>query len=624
MKKLLITLIGVFGAALLLVGVNMIAERSLAGRHADLTAQKLYSLSPGTRNVLAGLRDPITLRLYYSARLGAVIPQYGAHADRVREMLRQYAELSGGKIRLEINDPEPFSDAEDRATGYGLQGLPLEQGNERAFFGLQGNNLLDDERTIAFFQPERERFLEYDLTRLVYELSRPTRPVVGVLTPLKMDGDPQQILLRAQGNPGAGAPWTAMLNLRQNFAIRSIAADAVTVDPDVQVLLLVHPQNLSDATLYAIDQFVMRGGRLMAMVGPYNETLGADPQTGAQPAVTSSNLEKLFKAWGIVYDPDRVVGDLTGAWKVRAGVGARAQPVDYVAYFSVRDGINHDDPATADLSEVMLAAPGFLEKAPNADIEFTPLLTSSARSAVIPASAIRTNPDPVGLLAAFKPDAQRRVLAARIRGTLHSAFDKAPDGATEPYRSQSIGPANLVVIADTDMLADRFWTRTQDFFGTPTSTPFADNGTMVTNLVGTLAGGDALIGLRSRGGVSRPFERVESMQRDAEAQYRQTETALTQHLDDTTKQLDQMRSGHDGTSNAALNDAQRTAIDGLKRDLVETRGKLRQVQLELRRDIQALQTRLRLFDIALVPGLMLVLAIAMGLLRRMRRSRRPA
>jgi ABC-type uncharacterized transport system involved in gliding motility auxiliary subunit len=415
-----------------------------------------------------------------------------------------------------------------------------------------------------------------------------------------------------------------MLGLRQSFNVRTIAPDAKAIDPDVQVLLLAHPQRVPDDTLYAIDQFVMRGGRLMAMVAPGNETLVADSEGGGAPPDQASDLARLFKAWGIAYDPEQVVGDLTGAWKVRAGAGARAQPVDYVAYFSVRDGINHDDPATADLSEITLGGTGFIAKAPGADIAFTPLLTSSDRSALLPASAIRTNPDPAGLLANFKPDGQRRVIAARVRGILHSAFTKAPDGNTEPFRAQTDGPANLVVIADTNMLSDRFWTRTQDFFGTPTSTPFADNGSFVTNLVGTLAGGDALIGLRSRGGAARPFERVEAMQRDAEATYRLTETALTKHLDDTTKQLDSLRSGRDGSANAALNDAQREAIDGLKRDIVETRGKLRNVQLELRRDIATLQTRLRLFDIALVPGLMLVLAVAMGVIRRMRHRRRPA
>ncbi len=619
MNRLLTSLIGIAGAVLLLVGVNMIAERTLAGRHADLTAQQLYTLSPGTRTVLAGLHEPITLRLYSSQALGARIPQYGVHADRVREMLRQYAELSHGMIRLEVFDPEPFSDAEDRATAYGLQGLPLEQNGERVFFGLQGSNLLDDERSIPFFQPERERFLEYDLTRLVHELSSPNRAVVGVMSKLKLDGDPQQMMQRQP----ASAPWAAMMGLRQAYTIRTIATDATTIDPDVQVLLVAHPQALSDATLYAIDQFVMRGGRLMAMVAPHNETIGPDPETGA-PGPTASDLGRLFSAWGIDYDPEKVVGDLTDAWKVQAGSGSRAQSVDYVAYFSVRDGINHDDPATADLQEITLAAPGFIAPHPGAAIEFTPLLSSSDRSAVLPASSIRTNPDPAGLLAAFKPDGQHRVLAARIRGVLHSAFDKAPPGITTPHLSQTTGEANLVVIADTDMLSDRFWTRTQDFFGTPTSTPFADNGAFISNLVGTLAGGDALIGLRSRGGASRPFTVVDTMQRDAEAQYRETETALTQHLQDTTKQLDAMRGGRDGTSNAALNDAQRDAVDGLKRDMLETRGKLRQVQLELRRDIATLKTRLMLFNIALVPGLMLLLAVAMSLVRTIRRHRRSA
>lgn len=620
MKRFIASLIGVIGVAAILVGVNMFAERGLAGRQIDLTSQKIYTLSPGTRTVLAGLKEPITLRMYYSAQLGARIPQYGAHADRVREMLQQYAELSGGKIKLEFNDPEPFSEAEDRATGYGLQGAPLDQGGERVFFGLEGNNLLDDERTIPFFQPERERFLEYDLTRLVYELSSPKRAVLGVMTPLKMDGDPRQMMMRQ----GAGMPWASMLSLRQAFTVRSINTDATTIDPDVQVLLLAHPQNLSDATLYAIDQFVMRGGRLMVMVAPNNETFGPDPQTGAPPAVVASDLPKLFKAWGIDYDPNSFVGDLNGAWKVRAGADDRVQAVDYVAYFSVRDGINHDDPATADLREVTLAGPGAIALKPGSNLEFTPLLTSSNQSEILPASEIRDNPSPAGMLAKFKPDGKRHVIAARIRGVLHSAFDKAPDGAKEPFKAQTNGPANLVVVADTDMLSDRFWTRTQDFFGQSQSTPFADNGAFVTNLVGTLAGGDALIGLRSRGTVSRPFEVVDAMQRDAEAKYRQTETALNAHLDETTKKLADIRDGRDGSDNAALNDAQRNAIDGLKRDMLDTRAKLRAVQFELRHDIAALQTRLRLFDIVLVPGLLLVLAIVMALVRQMRRARKHA
>lgn len=620
MNRTLASLIGVLGALGIVIGVNIAAERMLAGRQLDLTAQRLYTLSPGTRSVIAGLKEPITLRLYYSAQLGSRIPQYGAHADRVREMLRQYADLAGGRIRLEFNDPEPFSEAEDRATAYGLQGVPLDQGGEKVFFGLQGSNLLDDERTIPFFQPERERFLEYDLTRLVHELSSPTRPIIGVMTALAMDGDPRAMMMRQP----TSSPWAAMLGLREAFTVRNLATDAKTIDPDVNVLLVVHPQNLPEATQYAIDQFVMRGGRLMVMVAPNTEALPPDPETGTPPAYVASDLPRLFKSWGIDYDPETIVGDLNGAWKVRARVGTQTQPVDYVPYFSLHDGINHDDPATADLSDITLASAGFIAPHRGAAIEFTPLLTSSDNSQALPAEIIRTNPDPAKILRDFKPDRQRRVIAARIRGVLHSAFDKAPEGTTAPFLAQTEGPANIVVIADTDLLQDRFWTRTQDFFGTQQSTPFADNGSFVVNLAGTLAGGDALIGLRSRGTTTRPFEVVDAMQRDAEARYRQTETQLTAHLDETTRKLADLRSGRDGTSNAALDTAQQAAIESLRRDMLDTRAKLRKVQLKLRREISGLETRLRLFDIALVPGLLLILAAAMGLVRQMRRARRPA
>jgi ABC-type uncharacterized transport system involved in gliding motility auxiliary subunit len=620
MKRFLVSLLGVLGAAALVVGVNMIADQTLAGRQLDLTAQQVYTLAPGTKAVLASLPDPITLRLYYSKSLGAQIPQYAAYEERVQEMLRQYAELAPGKIRLEFHDPEPYSDTEDRATAYGLQGVPLDQSGERVFFGLEGNNQLDDERAIPFFQQERERFLEYDLTKLIYELSNPKRSVLGVMTPLKMDGDPQRMMMR-QGSAG---PWAVMTQLRQTYNVRNVALDATAIDPDIDVLMVVHPQNLSDATLYAIDQFVMRGGKLLAMVGPSNETLDRDPQTGGPPPHPESDLPRLFKAWGIEYDPNRAVGDLNGAWKMRPREGSDEAAVNYVGYFSVRDGINHDDPATADLSEITVDTPGYLSLAAGSNLSFTPLLTSSDQSAAMAADVFRTDPNPTEILNNFKPDGQHRVLAARIRGELHSAFDKAPAGAKQPFLAQSNGPANIVVIADTDMLADRFWTRSADFFGSATSTPFADNGAFISNLVGTLAGGDELIGLRSRGSVARPFEVVDAMQQRAELQYRQTETALTKHLDDTAKKLADINAGRDGTSAAALNEAQRAGVEELRRDMISTRGKLRQVQLELRHDIATLQTELQLFNVALVPGLLLLFAVVMGLVRSLRRTRRPA
>ena len=600
-----------------------------------MTQQHLYTLSAGTRSVLGGLKDPVTLRLYYSRELGTRVPAYGAYADRVSELLRQYAGIANGKIKLEFYDPEPFSDTEDRAAAYGLQGVPLDQSGEQVYFGLAGTNLLDDERTIGFFQPEREPFLEYDLTRLVYELSNPTRPVVGVMSSLPLDGDQRTMMMmrNTASMGGPGAPYVSMLQLRQFNTVKTVPTTAQVIDRDVQVLLVAQAQNLSDATLYAIDQFVMRGGRLMVMVDPYSEAEAAIPSPNGMPTEnTASNLAKLFDAWGITFDPAFVVGDLKGAWRVRGSATDRAQAVDYVAWFNIRDGLNHDDPATADLSQVTVAAAGTIGKKDGAAIELIPLLSSSAQSGLVAVDKVKTLPDPGKILAEFTPEGGPRVIAARVRGALKSAFDgppAPPEGQKRPddlpaHIAQTAGPANLVVAGDSDILADRFWVRVQDFFGQPEATPFSDNGAFVTNLIGTLAGGDALIGLRSRGTAQRPFDVVDTMQKTAEARFRQTEQALQAHLDEVQKKLTELRTGRGGAEASAqpvITPEQRQAIDDLRHDVAETRSKLRNVQLELRRDISGLETRLRLADIVAVPVILTVLAVVLGIARRRRRAR---
>jgi len=437
-------------------------------------------------------------------------------------------------------------------------------------------------------------------------------------------------MMMMRGQPGAGAPWVSMLQLRQSFTVKTIQPDVQVIDPDVQVLLLAHAQNLSDNALYAIDQFVMRGGRLMVMVDPHSEGQAAAPsQTGEPPANTSSDLKKLFDAWGLEYDPKFVVGDITGAWRVRANASDRVQAVDYVAWFNIRDGINHDDPATADLTQVTVASPGAIRKKEGAAIDFTPLLSSSAKAGPLTLDQVKNFPDPAKILGSFKSEGGPYVIAARVRGVLKSAFSGPPDPPKDgkrpdnfpAYKAQTDGPANLVVVADSDILADRFWVQVQDFFGQQEATPFSDNGPFVANLIGTLAGGDALIGLRSRGASLRPFDLVDGMQRDAEAKYRQTEKDLQAHLDDTQKKLTELRTGRgEQGANAVISEQQRAAIDDLRRDVTATRVKLRNVQLELRRDINRLESELRLFNIIVVPALLTIVAVAIGLVRRRRRA----
>jgi ABC-type uncharacterized transport system involved in gliding motility auxiliary subunit len=292
MRRVWFSFIGVVAAAAIAIGVNMVADARLANVQFDLTQGKIYTLSPGTRQVLADLKEPVTLRLFYSRQLGSTVPAYGTYADHVREMLRDYASISGGKVRLEFYDPEPFSDTEDRAMGYGLQGVPLDQGGTQIYFGLAGTTLEDDERTIPFFQAERERFLEYDLTKLVYELSNPKRPVVGVMSSLPLDGDPRAMMM---GQSAAGQPYASAVLLRQTNTVRSVATDVQVIDPDIQVLLVAEAQNLSPATLYAIDQFVMRGGKLMAMVDPWSEAMAATPSQTGMPPGPGGELRRLVQ-----------------------------------------------------------------------------------------------------------------------------------------------------------------------------------------------------------------------------------------------------------------------------------------------------------------------------------------
>ena len=634
-RRLGTSALGLLAAAVLAVGVNMLADRLLTRARIDLTSQRLYTLSDGTRQVLGGLADPVTLRLFYSKRLGAEIPTYGAYADRVREMLAEYASLSNGKVKLEVFDPEPFSETEDRAMAYGLQGVPVDQSGEQVYFGLAGTNLVDDEKTVAFFQPDRERFLEYDLTRLVYDLSNPRRPTIGMMSALPLNGDPRAMMMR---QPQLGQPAVVMTQLRQFFTVKDVPLDAQVIEPDVQVLVVAHPQGLSDAAQYAIDQFVMRGGKLFLLVDPHSESQASRPgPNGQPPAETSSSLDRLLNAWGVEAPSDKVVLDLRGAWRVRAGPQDRVQAVDYVAWYNLQaDSLNRADVALAQLEQITVASAGELRKKDGSTVEFTPLLTTSPQAMVVDAARVRQDPSPTRLLANFRADNTRHVIAARLRGQLPTAFPDGPPAVAEgqerpadfpAHLARTEGAANIVVFADTDVLEDRFWVRVQDFFGQQVATPISGNGALVTNLVDTLGGSDALISLRSRGESLRPFELVEDIRRNADAQYRQTERSLTQTLEATERRLRELRQGtpagppgERNQNQSVITPEQRAEIDAAREEIIRTRRQLRAVQLELRRDIEGLETTLRIVNIALVPALLTAFAVGLAVVRTRRRA----
>ena len=639
--------VAVVAVAVIAVGVNLFVGARFANAHLDFTADGVYTLSKGTRTVLADLKRPITLRLYYSRALGARLPLYGEYADRVRAMLRQYAARAHGMVRLEFFDPLPFSRTEDQALAYGLTGVPLDQRGTKVYFGLAGTNLINTERTIPFFDPSRERFLEYDLTRLVLELAHPKPPVVGVMSSLPLFGNPR-LMMMGQGQPGQpGGPWMSLIQLEKNFHLQQVPLTTQVIDPKIRVLLVAQAQHLSPLTLYAIDQFVMRGGRLMVMVDPYSEAEAATPGPSGAPSMdNSSNLAPLFKAWGIEYSPNKIVTELTGAVQVQESASSQVAGVPYIAWFNIRHGISRSDPATANLRQITVASAGFIAKKPGAAISFTPLLESNPESEVLPVTAVSQMPNPAKLLAAFKPAGGPRVIAARVRGILHSAFKGPPPlpkgvkraANLPPYIAQTKQPADLVVAADTDILADRFWVQVQNFFGQPEAIPFSDNGAFVTNLVGSLTGGDLLLSLRGRGNPSRPFTLIQAMQGRAQARFRRTELALQARLKATERKLTALRHGTVGATPAStaggatvargasgagnqalLTPAQTRAIAAAERHITTTRAELRQVEFDLNRNISRLETELRLFCTILVPAILVLAAIALALYRGHRR-----
>jgi ABC-type uncharacterized transport system involved in gliding motility auxiliary subunit len=618
---------------LILVAVNVIAARYGAVR-LDLTSEHLYTLAKGTRQTLGKIEEPITLRFYYSQRLGDTAPAYGVYAQRVRELLDQYAAAAHGKIHLEVYDPQPFSDAEDRAVGYGLQAVPLNDQGEAVYFGLAGTNSTDDQQVIAFFNPERERFLEYDLTRLVHALAFPKRTVVGLLSGLPLDGDPMAMLQGKKPEPAA-----IISQLRQVDDVVPIAGNADAIPANVDVLLLVHPQHLSDATQFAIDQFVLKGGKAVVFVDPYSEMQAASPHADAA-APPASDLEPLFKAWGLTMLPGVVAGDRRDARRVAVPVQGRGpQAMDYVAWLTLpAANLSRDDPITADLSQIAMASAGILEPIAGATTHFTPLIQTSTDAEKIPVDKVKGLPDVATLLAEFRPEQRQFVLAAHVTGDAATAF---PDGkppppppapgaeppkeppakaapATAPLK-QSAQPINVVVVADTDMLDDRFWAQTHDFFGQRVVEPVANNSDFLANAAEVLAGGQDLVDLRSRGTTARPFEVVERIQRSADDRYAAEQRSLQQKLKQAQDKLHSLTSGEGAGNPTALSAEQTKEIDKFRADMLQTRQELRAVQGALRQDIGRLKVILEFFDIALMPIIVVVAAIVIAAVRPRRR-----
>ena len=637
-------------AVALLVSVGLIS--ALPSIRIDLTEDDLFSLADGTRNIVSGLEEPIELLFFYSESATEDQPQIRSYGTRVQELLREIVIASGGNLVLSIVDPEPFSEEEDLATQYGVQPVPVTQGGQGIYFGLVAVEL-DNEKdpalrvseTMPLIRPDQEQFLEYEFMQLVTRVANPDLKVVGLLTTLDIDGgfDPM--------TGQATQQWMITDYIRQLYDLRRIETDTEIIEEDVDILMIVHPEGLSEQTLYAIDQHVMRGGETFVFLDPTADSMVSRSERGSMiPAGMRSDLPGLLEAWGVDYASDKVLTDNTLALRVQMGQGSR--PVAHIGMIGAnRTALAGDDIITRRLENLNLSSVGALAPRDGATTRFEPLIQSSSDAMLMNASLLEDVLDPSVLFDEFVSANERYTIAARVSGVISSAFpegrpvrkDAAADASEEEtdddndsdeariekassdsdtieaHLSRTSGETNILLFADTDVLTDRLWVQVAQFMGQRIPQPYANNGDFVINALDNLSGGADLVSIRSRGRYSRPFERVVKLQREADDRLRTEEAALLERLAETEEQLAALNTDEGGQLLGQLTPEIQTEIDRFNAELLDTRRSLRDVQFQLTADIEALGSNLKWFNTAAIPMLLTVIALFMSLTRARRR-----
>lgn len=618
--------------ALLLVIVLSLAaiainEALFSRARIDLTEDRLYSLSDGSRNILATIDEPITLTFYYSDKATKEMQQVRAYAKRITELLNEYEVAARGNVIVELIDPESFSEQEDQAVAAGMQGIPTSPGGPNIYFGLAGSTGKGKTEVLPALSPDREEFLEYDISKLIYKLGQSEAPIVGVLSTIQIDGGRDM----RTGQPTK--PWAAVAQLEQLFRVKSISPATDQIDDDVSLLLVMHPNHLSAATLFAIDQYVLAGGHAIVMVDPVAE------QDASAGGVSGSDMPELLKAWGVQYDPAQVLAD--NAHAMRVNIGPDQPPVRHPALLSLDQNsaasanttnFPGDDMITRQLEKLHISSAGILSALEGATTTFTPLIQSSQQAGIIESHRLSNLRNPESLLEDLKVTGEQYVVAARISGPIKTAFPDGkprPEPAADPEKAvdttpkaptlaESAADIQLIIIADTDIFSDRLWVQVQEYFGQQVATPFADNGNFMINSAENLMGSSDLISIRSRGQFYRPFHVVEQLRRDAEDQFRLKEEELMARLNDTEAQLAELQQPAKAGQQQTLNAEQQAAIDNFVQKKLSIRKELREVRHQLDREIEGLGTRIKLINTLLVPLLLTLLVLIRSAMKRAR------
>jgi ABC-type uncharacterized transport system involved in gliding motility auxiliary subunit len=630
----------------LLIGVLLISF--LPGFRIDLTEDKLFSLSDGTRNIVGSLDQPVDLLFFYSVSATEDVPQIRSYGNRVQELLGEIVIASNGNLRLEVIDPEPFSEDEDLATQYGIRAVPVTQGGEGIYFGLvaaqQNDQVPDSLRTteiIPLIRPDQEEFLEYEVMKLISQVNNPERIIVGLLTELDIDGgfDPM--------SGQSTQPWMVMDLIRELYEVRRIDLSAESIDESIDMLMIVHPESLPEQMLYAVDQHMMRGGEAIVFLDPNADSMVSRSQEGNLiPAGMSSNLPGLLEAWGISFDNTKVLTDNQLALRVMMGQGQR--PVPHLGMLGVQgDFLTQGDIITNRLETVNFSSPGAISHLNGSTTIFEPLVFSSTDAMLMDRSFVESVTDPSLLFDEFESEDRSFVIGARLTGVVQSAFPNGkPDTIEEPNGSPesdlgeealsetsdseeaeasiehiagSVSPVTIVAFADTDFLSDRLWVQVSQFFGQRIPQPFANNGDIVINAMDNLSGGADLSSMRSRGRYSRPFSRVLDLQRQADDRLREEETVLLSRVTETEASLAELNLDGDGNPIGQITPEIQAEIDRFNDELLDTRRRLREVRFQLTEDIEQLGTNLKAANTVLMPILLTIVLLIRYYLRNQRR-----
>lgn len=602
-----ITLVLLFALFFVAVFLN---NQMFSSVRLDLTENQVYSLSQGSKKIISEIDEPINLYFFFSDKATKNMISLRNYANRVESLLTEYETLADGKIRLQVIDPQAFSEQEDQADQFGLTAANIGAAGEAIYMGLAVTNALDQQKSIAFFDPQKEQFLEYEISKLIYQLSDPEPVNITLLTDLPISGG--QNPMTGQTEP----TWTFLSQLQQLYNIEQVASDITVLPDNTDVLMIVHPQNYTEELLFSIDQYALNGGKLLVFLDAHNESDPLAMMGGGMPAANSSNFQLLLSAWGGEFDNQKVLLD------AMAGLDIRAQDGGVTRHFGIvgvsAEQLDREDVLTSNLEIINGASFGVLTKNKGSKTSWQPLFLSTENSDLIDVNTYATTQDPDALSKSYQSDNQVYMLAARLSGRANSAFEFLPEGIEVEEIHSSTSKLNVILVGDSDLLADRFWVQQSNFFGQVIATPFANNGDFVANAIENLSGSDALISIRSRGTFARPFNKVDELTLVAEQKFRDQELVLQQQLEETEQQLVQLQNQQAENSALVITPDQQVAIDEFMQKKISIRKSLREVRHQLDKDIESLGNWLKLINIAIAPLLLILLLLLVRSLFRLK------